>query len=122
MLLLDIAYPRRLPRNLPDTLRRVRKVIIDTIQPSGKTEVPDTIDSVAPAQDSASCIVNNLSATDGGASAVQLADVAPLPPDPSVLGSDDMTTTILTIVAVFVALSLCLHFALRYRRATKNEG
>lgn len=122
MLLLDIAYPRRLPRNLPDTLRRVRKVIIDTIQPSGKTEVPDTIDSVAPAQDSASCIVNNLSATDGGSSAVQLADVAPLPPDPSVLGSDDMTTTILTIVAVFVALSLCLHFALRYRRATKNEG
>ncbi len=122
MLLLDIAYPRRLPRNLPDTLRRVRKVIIDTIQPSGKTEVPDTIDSVASAQDSASCIVNNLSATDGGSSAVQLADVAPLPPDPSVLGSDDMTTTILTIVAVFVALSLCLHFALRYRRATKNEG
>ena len=122
MLLLDIAYPRRLPRNLPDTLRRVRKVIIDTIQPSGKTEVPDTIDSVAPAQDSASCIVNNLSATDGGSSAVQLADVAPLPPDTSVLGSDDMTTTILTIVAVFVALSLCLHFALRYRRATKNEG
>ena len=122
MLLLDIAYPRRLPRNLPDTLRRVRKVIIDTIQPSGKTEVPDTIDSVAPAQDSASCIVNNLSATDGGSSAVQLADVAPLPPDPSVLGSDDMTTTILTIVAVLAALSLCLHFVLRYRRATKNEG
>jgi len=122
MLLLDIAYPGRLPRHLPDTLRRVKRVIVDTIQPSGKTEVPDTIDSVAPAQDSASCIVNHLSATDGGSSAVQLADVAPLPPDTSVLGSDDMTTTILAIVAVLAALSLCLHFVLRYRRATKNEG
>ncbi len=122
MLLLDIAYPRRLPRNLPDTLRRVRKVIIDTIQPSGKTEVPDTIDSVAPAQDSASCIVNNLSMSNGASPAVQLADGAPLPPETSTLGSDDMTTTILAIVAVVAALSLCLHFVLRYRRATKNEG
>jgi hypothetical protein len=122
MLLLDIAYPKRLPRNLPDTLRRVKKVIVDTIQPSGKTEVSDTIDSVAPAQDSASCIVNNLSVTDGGSSAVQLADVAPIPPDTSVLGSNDMTTMIIAVVAVLAALSLCLHFVLRYRRATRNGG
>ena len=122
MLLLDVAYPGRFPRRIPDTLRRVRKVITDTIQPSGKTEVSDTIDSVAPAQDSASCIVNHLSLGDGGSPAVQLADVAPLPPEPSLLGGDDMTTTVLAIVAVLAALSLCLHFALRYRRAAKNEG
>ena len=122
MLLLDIAYPGRFPRRIPDTLRRVRKVITDIIQPSGKTEVSDTIDSVAPAQDSANCIVNNLSVTDGGSSAVQLADVAPIPPEPSLLGGDDMTTTVLAIVAVVAALSLCLHFVLRYRRATRNNG
>jgi hypothetical protein len=121
MLLLDIAYPGRLPRHLPDTLRRVKKVIIDTIQPLGKTEVPDTIDSVPPVQDSARYIVNNLSVTDGGSSSVQLADVAPIPPETSVLGSDDMTTTILAIVAVLAALSLCLHFVFRYRRATRSE-
>jgi hypothetical protein len=117
MLLLDIAYPGRFPRHLPDTLRRVKKVIIDTIQPSGKTEMPDTIDSVPPAQDSASYIVNNLSIGDGGSSAVQLADVAPIPPDTSLLGSDDWSTTILAIVAVLAALSLCLHFVMRYRRS-----
>ena len=122
MILLDIAYPGRLPRHLPDTIRRIKRVIIDTIQPSGKTEVPDTIDSVAPAQDSASYIVNNLSVGDGGSSAVQLADVAPIPSDPIVLASDDTTTTILAIVAVLVALSLCLHFVMRYRRTTKNDG
>lgn len=91
--------------------------------------LPDTIDTVtAPCQESASTVVNSLSdgdptavvnsLSDGGPASVLLADAA-LPPSAKDMVFDDWTTTILVVLAVLAALSLCLHFVFKYRRTNR---
>ena len=114
MILLDIIsdYPRRIPHRIPDTVRQVKKVILDTIQSGGKGETPDTIDSVVPAKQT----VNTL--TDGGSAMTQqLRDIAPWPPKTS--GLDD-GSLLWTVLVVLVSLSLCFYFVQRYRRSLKQ--
>ena len=122
MNLLDIVMPNRGTHHITDAVHRITQAVADTLHsPSGVSEVTDTIDSIATLPDSANVTVVGMGA-DGSSSAIlNLADVAPLPTDVVTQDGGSLTGTVIAIIVVVLALSLCFHFVFKYRKSIRKK-